>query len=103
MTGADGCRAPCGAEAPEVVHTRYHLYRAGPFEIVAIPEAESRRGDYAAAVVAGADHPETAGWLVDHLCGTAGRAVYARHGFTAPPIAQPDPTRPRGRSEAPWV
>ena len=60
----------------------YHLGRGGPFEIVAIPEADNRRGDYAAAVVAGADHPEAAGWFVDHLCGRAGRAAYARHGFT---------------------
>lgn len=63
---------------------RYHLERGAPFEMIAIPEAENRRGGYAAAVVAGSAHPEAAGWFVDHLCGEAGQAAYIAHGFSVP-------------------
>ena len=63
---------------------RHHLHRGAPFEMIAIPEAENRRGGYAAAVVADPAHPEAAGWFIDHLCGEAGRAAYAAHGFTLP-------------------
>ena len=61
---------------------RYHLERGGPFEMIAIPEAENRRGRYAAAVATDATHPEAANWFVNHLCGEAGQAAYATHGFT---------------------
>ncbi|HET9092002.1 MAG TPA: substrate-binding domain-containing protein, partial [Acidimicrobiales bacterium] len=63
---------------------RYHLERGGPFEVVVIPEAENRRGEYAAAVAVGAAHPEVAVWFVDHLCGEAGQAAYTAHGFSVP-------------------
>jgi molybdate transport system substrate-binding protein len=61
---------------------RYHLERGGPFEMIALPEVENRRGVYAAGVVTGAVHQEAAGWFVDYLCGQAGWAAYAAHGFS---------------------
>jgi molybdate transport system substrate-binding protein len=61
---------------------RYHLERGGPFDMIALPEVENRRGAYAAAVVAGAAHQEAAGWFVDYQCSRAGQAAYAAHGFS---------------------
>jgi molybdate transport system substrate-binding protein len=61
---------------------RYHLERGGPFEMVALPDAQNRRGTYAAGVVTGAAHQEAAGWFVDYLCSQAGQAAYAAHGFS---------------------
>ncbi|MHB1596497.1 MAG: molybdate ABC transporter substrate-binding protein [Streptosporangiaceae bacterium] len=63
---------------------RYHLGRGGPFEKIALPQAENRRGAYAAAVVTSAAHREAAGWFVEYLCGEAGQAAYAAHGFSVP-------------------
>jgi ABC-type Fe3+ transport system substrate-binding protein len=52
--------------------------------MIALPEAENRWGDYAAAVVTGAAHQEAARWFVDYLCSQAGQAAYAAHGFGVP-------------------
>ena len=63
---------------------RYHLQRGGPFDMVAIADADNCCASYAAAVVTGAANIEAAAWFVDHLCGAPGRAVYAAHGFSVP-------------------
>lgn len=62
----------------------YHEARRAPFDTVVIAEAENRRGRYAASVVAGTAHREAAVSFMEYLCGEAGRAIYAAHGFSSP-------------------
>lgn len=63
---------------------RHHEAKGAPFGTVMIAEDENRRGRYAASVVTGAAHRKAAVSFVDHLCGEAGKAAYAAHGFGSP-------------------
>lgn len=65
-----------------------------PCTTVRLPERDNRRGAYAASVVTDATHPEAAAAFVDHLCGPAGRQVYAAHGFGIPPSPRSDASAP---------
>lgn len=62
----------------------YHLARGEEFGLVPIPAEHNLTGGYAAAVAAGAPHPAHAQAFVDYLCGDAGQACYAGHGFGKP-------------------
>lgn len=63
---------------------RHHEAADGPFDAVAIPATENRRGVYAASVVTGAPHGQAAASFMEYLCGEEGRAIYAAHGFGPP-------------------
>ncbi len=63
---------------------RHHKAGGAPFDTVVIAEGENRRGRYAASAVVGAAHRTAAASFVEHLCGEAGRAAYAAHGFGSP-------------------
>lgn len=62
---------------------RHHTAIGSPLQAVAIDDAVNQSGCYAAAVVEGAPHHDHAEAFVDYLAGQAGRAVYARFGFSA--------------------
>lgn len=62
----------------------FHIGQGAAFEEVKIDSAHNRIGDYAAAVLVAAPHPDDANASLDYLVGANGSAHYGRHGFETP-------------------
>lgn len=65
----------------------HHLRAGRPVQEISLPPGHNKTGEYAAATVAGAPHPELAAAFVDYLTGPDGGGVFQRYGF-APAAGQ---------------